>query len=175
LHGDFSQFKNAARTARMALPALRRNVMRSSLTCLGSIIGIAAVIAMMEIGGGSSRSIQQAIASLGASLFVGCRRPARLVAFDTGTGKSVTDLAISGDTDDLCYDAALKRIYISCGEGFIDVIDQRDPDHYHLRDRIPSRIGAHTSFFSAELNEFYLAVPQRSDQEAEIRVFHPQN
>src|SRR6266536_3235117 len=68
LHGDFSQFKNAARTARMALRALRRNVMRSLLTCLGIIIGIAAVIAMMEIGGGSSRSIQQAIASLGASV-----------------------------------------------------------------------------------------------------------
>ena len=68
LHGDFSQFKNVARTARMALRALRRNVMRSALTCLGIIIGIAAVIAMMEIGGGSSRSIQQAIASLGASM-----------------------------------------------------------------------------------------------------------
>ena len=60
--------KNLARTARMALHALRRNVMRSALTCLGIIIGVAAVIAMMEIGGGSSRSIQQAIASLGASV-----------------------------------------------------------------------------------------------------------
>jgi macrolide transport system ATP-binding/permease protein len=67
-HGNFSQFKNAVRTARMALRALRRNVMRSALTCLGIIIGVAAVIAMMEIGGGSSRSIQQAIASLGASV-----------------------------------------------------------------------------------------------------------
>jgi ABC-type antimicrobial peptide transport system permease subunit len=38
------------------------------LTCLGIVIGIAAVIAMMEIGGGSSRSIEQAIASLGASM-----------------------------------------------------------------------------------------------------------
>jgi ABC-type antimicrobial peptide transport system permease subunit len=42
--------------------------MRSALTCLGIVIGIAAVIAMMEIGGGSSRSIQRAIASLGASV-----------------------------------------------------------------------------------------------------------
>jgi ABC-type antimicrobial peptide transport system permease subunit len=38
------------------------------LTCLGIIIGIGAVIVMMEIGGGSSRSIAQAIASLGASV-----------------------------------------------------------------------------------------------------------
>jgi ABC-type antimicrobial peptide transport system permease subunit len=55
-------------TLRMAFRALRRNVMRSALTCLGIIIGVAAVIAMMEIGGGSSRAIEQAVASLGASV-----------------------------------------------------------------------------------------------------------
>src|SRR5579859_7745721 len=55
-------------TMRMALHALRRNVMRSLLTCLGIIIGIAAVIAMMEIGRGSSFAIEQTIASLGANV-----------------------------------------------------------------------------------------------------------
>jgi len=67
-HDSLRRAKNLARTSRMALRALRRNVMRSMLTCLGIVIGIAAVIAMMELGGGSSRSIQQAIASLGASV-----------------------------------------------------------------------------------------------------------
>jgi macrolide transport system ATP-binding/permease protein len=67
-YANLNQFKHAVRTARMALRALRRNVMRAMLTCLGIVIGIAAVIAMMELGGGSSRSIQQAIASLGASM-----------------------------------------------------------------------------------------------------------
>jgi ABC-type antimicrobial peptide transport system permease subunit len=52
----------------MAFRALRRNTMRSVLTCLGIIIGIAAVIAMMEIGRGSSHSIEQTIASLGANV-----------------------------------------------------------------------------------------------------------
>jgi macrolide transport system ATP-binding/permease protein len=56
------------RTARLALHALRRNVMRTMLTCLGIIIGIAAVIAMMEIGRGSSHSIERTIASLGANV-----------------------------------------------------------------------------------------------------------
>src|ERR1022692_3209219 len=60
--------KSATRTVRMALHALRRNIMRSVLTCLGIIIGIAAVIAMMEIGRGSSYSIEQTIASLGANV-----------------------------------------------------------------------------------------------------------
>jgi len=66
--GDWQVIKTACRILRTAMHALRRNVMRSALTCLGIIIGIAAVIAMMEIGGGSSRSIEQAIASLGASV-----------------------------------------------------------------------------------------------------------
>jgi DNA-binding beta-propeller fold protein YncE len=104
-------------------------------------------------------------------LFVGCREPAQLVVFDTAMGKTVTSVGISGDTDDLFYDARLKRIYLSCGQGFIDVIDQRDADTYRLGERIPTRPGARTSFFSADLNEFYLAVPHGGQREAEIRAF----
>jgi hypothetical protein len=107
-------------------------------------------------------------------LFVGCRRPARLVVFDTVAGKPVSTLEIPGDTDDLFYDAALRRVYISCGEGFIAVIDRRDADHYQMRERIPTRSGARTSFFSPVLNELYLAVPQRGGQDAELRVFRSQ-
>ncbi len=55
------------RTLRAAVHALRRNIMRSILTTLGIIIGIAAVIAMMEIGKGSSSAIQRTIASMGAN------------------------------------------------------------------------------------------------------------
>jgi len=63
-------------------------------------------------------------------LFIGCRKPARLVVLDTDTGKPVTDLAISGDIDDLFYDLIRTQLYLSCGEGFIDVIRQRSPDKY---------------------------------------------
>jgi ABC-type antimicrobial peptide transport system permease subunit len=55
------------RTLRMALHALRRNVLRSALTTLGIIIGVAAVIAMMDIGQGSSSAVKQTIASMGAN------------------------------------------------------------------------------------------------------------
>src|SRR5947209_3972144 len=55
------------RTFRMALHALHRNVLRSALTTLGIIIGVAAVIAMMEIGQGSSSAIQKTIAGMGAN------------------------------------------------------------------------------------------------------------
>ncbi len=57
-----------SRTLRTALHALRRNKLRSALTTLGIVIGVAAVIAMMEIGGGSSKVIQKSIASMGADI-----------------------------------------------------------------------------------------------------------
>lgn len=107
-------------------------------------------------------------------LFIGCRKPARLVALDTETGKCVADLEISGDTDDLFYDAPRKRLYLSCGEGFIDVIDQRSADTYARRERIATRDGARTSFFSAERDVLYLAVPQRGGKDAEIRIYKPE-
>ena len=55
------------RIFRTALRALRRNILRAVLTTLGIIIGVAAVIAMVEIGNGTSHDIQQKIASMGAN------------------------------------------------------------------------------------------------------------
>ncbi len=55
------------RVIRTALRALRRNKMRSALTTLGIVIGVAAVIAMMEIGEGSKKAVQQTIATMGAN------------------------------------------------------------------------------------------------------------
>jgi macrolide transport system ATP-binding/permease protein len=52
---------------RTALNGLRRNILRAALTTLGIIIGVASVIAMMEIGRGSASAIQRTIASMGAT------------------------------------------------------------------------------------------------------------
>ena len=59
--------KKFTRTLRMALRALRRNEMRSALTTLGIIIGVAAVIAMTEIGQGTSSLVKRTIESMGAN------------------------------------------------------------------------------------------------------------
>ncbi len=55
-------------TISMALRALRRNTMRSILTALGMIIGVAAVITLVSLGNGATSQIQAAIASLGDNL-----------------------------------------------------------------------------------------------------------
>jgi ABC-type antimicrobial peptide transport system permease subunit len=55
---------------RTAMIALRRNKMRSALTALGVIIGVAAVIAMVEIGQGSRTSLMQTMSTMGANMIM---------------------------------------------------------------------------------------------------------
>jgi DNA-binding beta-propeller fold protein YncE len=104
-------------------------------------------------------------------LFVGFRKPAKLAVFDTESGKNVANLDSVGDADDIFYDNSRQRIYVSGGEGFINVFDQTSPDNYTPRVKIPTAAGARTSLFVAELNRLYLAVPHRGSQRAEVRVY----
>jgi len=108
-------------------------------------------------------------------LFIGTRVPARLAVFDTASGRMVAALPTVEDTDDLFYDSGHKRIYIPGGEGSMDVIQQDDADHYQLRAKIPTALGARTAgYFGKQrkgFDRFYLAVPAHSGQNAEIWVY----
>jgi len=77
------------RTLKTAGHALRRNVMRSVLTCLGIIIGVAAVIAMMEIGQGSSGLIKNTIAKMGADNIMVFPGTAATFGVSQGLGSTV--------------------------------------------------------------------------------------
>jgi putative ABC transport system permease protein len=57
-------------TVKIALRALQRNMLRSLLTTLGIIIGVAAVIAMVSIGQGASVSVQEQIARMGNNMLI---------------------------------------------------------------------------------------------------------
>ena len=78
------------RTVNTALRALRRNVMRAVLTTLGIVIGVGAVIAMMEIGHGSSTAIQKTVASMGANQIMIFPGTASSAGVSFGAGSSVT-------------------------------------------------------------------------------------
>src|SRR5580693_4281218 len=78
------------RILRTAVRALRRNVMRSALTTLGIIIGVGAVIAMTEIGEGSSAAVQKTIASMGANNLLVMPGTATTGGVSAGAGSSIT-------------------------------------------------------------------------------------
>lgn len=106
-------------------------------------------------------------------LLVVTRYPARLLVFDTNTGKLVQRLPAVGDCDDVFYDKAGKRIYAIGGEGAISVFEQQDSDHYKESARITTVKGARTGFFSAELDRLFVAVRRQGNESAAIRVFAP--
>jgi macrolide transport system ATP-binding/permease protein len=80
------------RTLRRPLVSLRRNVLRSGLTALGIIIGIGAVIAMMEVGEGSRKAVEQSIASMGTNTILVLPGAASSggVTFGTGSVQTLT-------------------------------------------------------------------------------------
>jgi putative ABC transport system permease protein len=61
---------NALMVLRVALKALRVNKLRSSLTMLGMIIGVGAVIAMLAIGGGAQERVREQLKNLGSNLML---------------------------------------------------------------------------------------------------------
>src|SRR5665213_1713067 len=75
---------------RTATTALRRNVVRSFLTCVGIIIGVAAVITMMEFGRGSSTRIRHTIALMGADNIVIWPGSSTASGISQGVGTEVT-------------------------------------------------------------------------------------
>ncbi len=120
-----------------------------------------------------SGNFPMAIDDKGSRLFIGTRDPSRLVVMSTDSGKIIFSLECSGDADDIYYDAALKRIYVSCGEGFIDVF-QRENGQYTREAKIPTAQGARTSLFVPSLNEFIVAVPRQGNHNAELRIYRVQ-
>jgi DNA-binding beta-propeller fold protein YncE len=106
-------------------------------------------------------------------LFVVTRMPARLLVFDANNGNIVQKLPAVGDCDDVFYDKTRKRIYASGGDGAISVFEQKDADHYAELGRINTVKGARTSYFSPDLDRFFLAVRRQGSQPAGIEVFVP--
>jgi DNA-binding beta-propeller fold protein YncE len=104
-------------------------------------------------------------------IFIGCRRPAKALVFDTTTGKEIASFDIVGDTDDVFYDKQRKRLYVSGGEGFVDVVQDQGGNRFSRIAHIPTAAGARTSLYVADQGRLYVAVPHRGNQKAEIRVF----
>jgi macrolide transport system ATP-binding/permease protein len=116
---------------RTALHGLRRNVMRAALTTLGIVIGVAAVIAMMEIGRGSSSAIQATIASMGANNLLVLPGTASSGGVSFGAGSVMT--LTPQDAEAILNEAPAVR-------GAVPVVRARTQVIYGNRNWVPSFI-----------------------------------
>lgn len=105
-------------------------------------------------------------------LFVACRQGGLLV-LDSDTGKELQTLPIGGDTDDVAFDPASRRIYISggSGHGWVQVYEEQDASHYRLLGKVITEKGAATSRLVASLGEYIVMTPSDAHRPAQVWVY----
>lgn len=122
---------------------------------------------------GLSSNFPMALADAGQPLAVVFRSPARLALLDPATGAVTTSLETCGDADDVFFDGKRDRIYVSCGDGTVDVV-QGSPDGVRQIEQVVTSRGAGTSIFVPQLDRLFVAA--RSGwlgSGAAILVFRP--
>jgi hypothetical protein len=100
------------------------------------------------------------------------RAPAELGVFSMTGGKLIATAETCGDADDLFIDVKRSRVYVSCGAGFLDVLEAKGTT-YGRTARIPTVSGARTSLFVPELDRLLVAVRTSTAEPAAIWVFRP--
>lgn len=123
-----------------------------------------------RIPAGKLRSnFPMALDEAGQRLLVAFRDPPILRTMTLG-GKFLADAEICGDADDVFADYKRHRVYVICGQGVIDVLN----DNGSRIERVATAAGARTGLFVPELDRLFVAAPARDGRKAEIRVFRPQ-
>lgn len=100
------------------------------------------------------------------------RSPAKLAAFATGSGRPLFEADVCGDSDDLFLDSKRRRVYVSCGEGAVDVFEEKGGGLQRIA-RVPSVGGARTSLFVPDIDRLFVAVRARGEERAAIWVYRP--
>ena len=141
----------------------------------------ARAIEVADLAAGTSRSLPtpgagsnfpMAIDRDAHRVLVVFRSPPVLMALSTEDEHVVAKTATCGDADDVYTDAKRHRVYVSCGEGVVDVF-AADAAGYRRIARVPTVSGARTSLFVPELDRLFVAVRARWNEPAAIWVFRP--
>ena len=121
---------------------------------------------------GASSNFAMAVDHGNHRVLIAFRNPSRLVAFNSGTGTREASVESCRDADDVFVDARRRRIYVSCGEGVVDVFGQAGNEYERIA-RIPTVPGARTSLFAPATDRLYVAVRATRSEPAAIWVFRP--
>ncbi len=107
---------------------------------------------------GLRSNFPMALAGPDGPLAVVFRSPAKLGLFDLKTGAISARVDTCSDADDVFFDDKRRRIYISCGEGVVDVV-LRENGSLTPIGHVSTASGARTSLFVPELDRLFVAAP----------------
>jgi DNA-binding beta-propeller fold protein YncE len=138
-------------------------------------------IVMADLTAGSTRSLPtqgagsnfpMAIDGEAHQVLVVFRSPPTLIALSSQDGRIAAKAETCGDADDVFVDRKRRRVYVSCGDGAVDVLEAGEAGYRRLG-RVPTVSGARTSLFVPEMDRLFVAVRAGSNEPAAIWVFRP--
>jgi DNA-binding beta-propeller fold protein YncE len=121
---------------------------------------------------GNSTNFAMALNGKTGHIVVAFRSPAKLGAFSVHDGAPIANVDLCADADDVFVDAKRERVYVSCGDGYLDVFDARE-NAYRRMNHIATVSGARTSLLVSELDLLFIAARATSSEPAAIWVFRP--
>lgn len=121
---------------------------------------------------GASANFPMALDENAKQVLVVLRNPPQLGVFAMSDGSLVMSVEACGDADDVFVDAKRHRVYISCGEGYLDVFDAQGGAYKRIG-HVPTVSGARTALFVPELDRLFLAIRAAPRQPAAIWIFRP--
>ena len=138
-------------------------------------------IGVVDLGTGSTQSLPtqgagsnfpMAIDGEVHRFLVVFRSPPSLMALSSQDGHVAAKIDTCGDADDVFVDRKRHRVYVSGGEGVVDVLESGEAGYRRLA-RVSTAPGARTSLFVPELDRLFVAVRAGSNEPAAIWVFRP--
>ena len=100
------------------------------------------------------------------------RHPARLESFDSGNGAAMSGTEVCTDSDDAFVDSKRQRVYVICGEGYVDSLDASGSGFTRIA-RFKTSGGARTGLFIPELDRLLVAVRASGGVPAALWVLRP--
>jgi len=100
------------------------------------------------------------------------RHPAVLGVFQAQGGRRVATVRTCDDSDDLFVDVKRSRVYVICGEGYVDVLAARGESYVSLG-RFATLSGTRTGLFVPEIDRLVVAARARGSESAAIWVLRP--
>jgi DNA-binding beta-propeller fold protein YncE len=122
--------------------------------------------------GDAGRNFPMAIDPAGRRLYIGCRRPARLLVMDALSGKVSQSIACVGDADDVFYDAVHGRVYVSGGDGRVDVFTVGEGGTLAAAASVRTADGARTSLLTPDCRTLFVACPAGHGSAARVLRLH---
>ena len=137
-----------------------------------TVVDLAAMGSQSLATQGLGSNFPMAIDPEGHQVLVVFRSPPTLMALSTPNGRIKAKVATCSDADDVLVDAKRRRVYVSCGEGVVDVFEYEKAGYRRVA-RVRTVSGARTSLFAPELDRLFVAARARSSEPAAIWVFRP--